>query len=87
MVAFVRLSVMTGITITEAAVKEAGFERPAEAHADHRGGRQAVERVDRSLVGIAALAGWMLSVPSVEPAKYRSLGYGRCPAFELVQRR
>ena len=31
-------------------------------------------------LGSRAFAGWMLSVPSVEPAKYRSVGYGNTPA-------
>src|SRR5881628_3861665 len=29
--------------------------------------------------GIRPLAGWMLSVPSVVPEKYRSLGHGKMP--------
>ena len=79
-VALVLLSVTTGTTMTEAAVKVAGFSAPPKLSRI----TAVVEKPSRALtaawLGISAFAGWMLSVPSVEPAKYRSVGYGSTPA-------
>jgi hypothetical protein len=66
--------VVTGTTITEAAVKDAGFSAPPKRSRI----TAVVEKPSSALIavwfGSSALAGWILSVPSVEPAKYRSVG-------------
>jgi hypothetical protein len=66
-------------TITDFAVKEAGSTDPLK-----RARMTAVVEKPSSVLtaacpGGSAFSGWILSVPSVEPAKYRSVGYGRMP--------
>src|SRR5580700_6295544 len=79
-VALVSLSVMTGTTMTEAAVKEAGLSAPPKRSRITALVEKPSSALTAAWLGIRAFAGWMLRVPSVEPAKYRSVGYGNTPA-------
>ncbi len=73
-VARVVLSIVTWTMITELAVREAGSMGPPKRARI----TDVVEKPSSALIavwlGIKAFAGSMLSVPSVEPAKYRSVG-------------
>src|SRR5882757_1099878 len=71
---------MTCRTMTDWAVKDAGLRGPPKRARI----TAVVEKPSSALIaawfGISAFSGWMFSVPSVDPAKYRSVGYGRMPA-------
>jgi len=79
-VALVRLSVVTGTMMIEAAVKEAGLSAPPKRSRITAVVEKPSSAFTAAWLGMSAFAGWMFSVPSVEPAKYRSVGYGSTPA-------
>src|SRR5215469_2322190 len=76
---FLVVSVITGSTITLAA-SVAGLIGPPKVVRITPLTEKPSSPLIAAWLGMAAFGGWMLMVPSVEPAKYRSVGYGRTPA-------
>src|SRR6266849_11082768 len=65
--------------MTDCAVNEVGSRGPPKRARMTAVVEKPSSALTAAWFGISAFAGWMFSVPSVEPAKYRSVGYGRMP--------
>src|SRR5579864_7939355 len=71
---FLVLSVTTGTMITDAGANVVGFSGPPKVSRITAVVEKPSSAFTAAWLGSAAFTGWILSVPSVEPAKYRSFG-------------
>src|ERR1700761_1120984 len=78
-VAFVVLSIETCRTTTDCAVNDLGSRAAPKRARITPVVENPSSELRASWFGVRSSSGCMLSVPSVDPAKYRSVGYGNTP--------